>query len=199
MTDKIIMRIPILLFLVVGFFLGVANSEARPPNDGKLDVICKDPRTVIGEKRYQELVGNLEKIGAKNVQCFSCYRDPGYQRKLCWDMCKAESCPGRCAKPGYSQHQKEHLVTCDLSGLPKGAPGCQMLKQLCDQKYGGLCGIGGYAGGSFHFGVNDDHFSSWNQCGFLKGGPTRKLTEFRGRWHDILRRIEFWMGGGSGG
>jgi hypothetical protein len=194
------MRIPILsLLLTLGVFFGSTAHAVPPAVDRHLEVTCRDPRTVKNDQRYKEVVGNLEAIGAKGIQCFSCYRDPEYQRQLCNRICGADSCPGRCARPGFSQHQKQNLVTCDLNGIPKGAPGCEMLKKLCDEKYGGLCGIGGYPGGSFHFGVHDDHFSAWNQCGYLKGNVTKRATDMRERWQSIVRRIRFLLGGGSGG
>jgi hypothetical protein len=58
------------------------------------------------------------------------------------------------------------VAVCDISGLPSN--GCHILKKLCDEKYDGKCGIGGYGGGGYHFGVNDTHFSSWNKCAGLK-------------------------------
>jgi hypothetical protein len=194
------MRFPILSLLLTLCVIFVSPAEAVPPAvDQKLEVTCRDPRTVIGEQRYKDLVGGLEAIGEKGIQCFSCYRSPEYQRQLCQNMCGADSCRGSCAKPGFSQHQKAHLVTCDLNGIPKGELGCKLLKKLCDEKFGGLCGIGGYRSGSFHFGVNDDHFSAWNQCGFLKGNVTKRATDMRERWQSIVRRIRFLLGGGSGG
>ncbi len=193
----------ILMFFVFFGLFSLLNPPASmavapPATDRHLEVTCREPFTVQRDKEYQKLVGELERLGASRVQCFSCYRDPEFQKKLCRGMCGQDSCPGRCAAPGKSQHQKTHIVTCDLTGLPKGKPGCELLKKLCDEKYGGKCGIGGYAGGSFHFGVHDDHFSSWNQCRNLKWNVVGRAQQMKFRWRDIVKRIELMMGGNSG-
>jgi hypothetical protein len=173
-------------------------AVAPPAKDRKLEVTCRESFTVTKDKEYQKLVGELEALGANRVQCFSCYRDPEYQKQLCLGMCGKIACPGRCAAPGKSQHQKKHIVTCDLTGLPKGQPGCEMLKKLCDEQYGGKCGIGGYPGGGFHFGVHDDHFSSWNQCRNLKWNVVGRAQQMQSRWTDIVKRIKLMLGGSSG-
>lgn len=137
----------------------------------ELSVTCSDPSNLANSNPDYVLTVSamLRNIGAKKVNCGSCYRDKEEQRRACRRICGRDSCPSLCAAPGRSQHQKKWIAVCDLSGL--GANGCYKLKQLCDQKFGGKCGIGGYRSGGYHFGVGDNHFSRWNRCAGLSRAP----------------------------
>lgn len=162
------------ILLFVSFFIPSAHAHNRGnavTGDLSLQVQCSNPANLQSvNPPYKETVGEaLLRAGASNVKCTSCYRSPDEQRNACQRICGADSCPGLCARPGGSQHQKQHIAVCDLSGIPAGRQGCEILKRLCQEKYAGKCGIGGYPGGGFHFGVGDDHFSAWNQCGYLSG------------------------------
>ncbi|MGZ3713426.1 MAG: hypothetical protein ACXVBE_16800 [Bdellovibrionota bacterium] len=119
----------------------------------------------------------LKALGAKKVVCTSGYRSPEQQRAACHRICGADSCPNLCAPPGRSQHQQLSIATCDLGGMP--ANSCWELKKLCDDKYGGKCGVGGYPGGGYHFGVNDNHFSRWNRCAGLPREPGSYAPDYK--------------------
>lgn len=154
--------------------LTLGQALAAPLSTPHLRVDCSDPSNLpsANPEYVKTLSDMLMQIGAKKVTCTSCYRDIDSQRRACVRVCgNPEGCKNRCAKPGRSQHQRKNVATCDLSGMPEGS--CWTLKKLCDEKYGGKCGIGGYAGGGYHFGVGDYRFSAWNKC---KGLPRGTAT-----------------------
>lgn len=127
-----------------------------------------DTRAIPGAKpEYAATLSEMLKaLGAKKVNCISGYRSPEQQRQACIRVCgNPEGCPSRCARPGSSQHQRTNVATCDLAGMPSDS--CWKLKKLCDEKFDGKCGIGGYPSGGYHFGVNDYRFSAWNRCAAL--------------------------------
>lgn len=130
---------------------------------------CSHPETLTEQYKQTLTEAVRAQYPQAIVKCTSCYRSPQEQLNACMNICGKDHCPGLCARPGNSQHQKQQIATCDISGLPDIKQGCDFLKKICDDKFNGLCGIGGYPGGSHHFGAGDDHFSSWNQCKYLKG------------------------------
>lgn len=141
-----------------------------------LKITCNDKRNLPGDYK-PKMEDALQSIGATNVKCTSCYRSPQQQAAACRSICgNPNGCPGLCARPGYSQHQKQQIAVCDFN-IPKGNVGCDKLKQLCDSRFGGTCGVAHYGGSAYHFGVNDDHFSAWNKCGYLSGSGRRAQTQ----------------------
>jgi hypothetical protein len=182
-----------------GFFILCLLVTAAPVAHAKLDIVCGQKQTIT-QQYEQTLRQELDQAGYKDVtiKCTSCYRSPVQQAAACRRICgKASGCPGRCAPPGRSQHQKKQISTCDLSGLSqKGGvrAGCELLAKICNEKFGGKCGVGGYPGGSHHFGATDDHPSAWNQCAFVKaklGIDTSRGRQTFDRLSAIKSRIEF--------
>ncbi len=159
------------------------QSEDKVKIEGKIDDrnLGKEQEGSQGTDGKKDYVSMLDKAlkeaGGKEVKCTSGYRSPEEQAAACKKICKgATSCPGLCAAPCHSQHQKE-LAVCDLKGIASSPQeGCQKLKEICDKNFDGKCGIGGYGGDAYHFGVGDDHFSAWNKCGFLKGNDGKAAS-----------------------
>jgi len=161
-----------LLSIFLSVILGAGPAWAKPASTPQVHIRCPDPSNLsaANPEYVAALSDMLKQLGAKTVNCTSCYRPPEEQRRACVRICgNPNGCPGRCAPPGRSQHQRRNVATCDLSGMPEGS--CWTLKKLCDEKYGGKCGIGGYVGGGYHFGVGDYRFSAWNKCGGLPRKP----------------------------
>lgn len=156
------------LFLCWDLSIGFASTTT---STSEVKVTCGDPSNLATSNPdyILTLSQRLKELGAKTVNCGSCYRSPDDQRRACQKICGKDSCPNLCAAPGRSQHQKKFIATCDLSGMPAGS--CYKLKKLCDDKYGGKCGIGGYPGGGYHFGTGDSRFSAWNKCAGLPRKP----------------------------
>lgn len=138
------------------------------------------------------------------VECFSCYRDPSVQARICGAMPNCpngakEGCPGRCANPnGKGDHQQKTFVTCDLRGIPNVQKGCEELFKFCTTFQGkaqGACGIGGYPGGSHHFSMGPKQLNprAWNQCASLSGklkAHTSTFGTLRG-WVETARQGVF--------
>ncbi len=156
------------LFFVFAPIAAASNFQVVCSDPSNLTTVQPDYRNTMQEFLQQRFPG-------ATVRCTSCYRSPVAQANACASICgergRTHGCPGYCAPPGSSQHQKKPIATCDLSG-PELARNkqetCNKLMQLCREKYRGLCGIGGYPGGSFHFGAGDSRFSSWNVCAGLR-------------------------------
>ena len=151
---------------------GFAAQRVHSMSTPELQVVCPDPSNLTGKTPdyVKTLSEYLKGLGAKTVKCTSCYRSVDQQRAACIRHCgNPNGCPNVCAPPGRSQHQKQNIAVCDLGGMP--ANSCGALKKLCDEKFGGKCGIGGYGGGAYHFGVNDYRFSRWNRCAGLPVPP----------------------------
>lgn len=170
-------------------------AEARQNRHSHVNVTCSDPSN-LDRPGAQPLEERLGKFAQENnfgpnvrVVCMSCYRSPQHQAVL-FNACEQRrgvgNCGGFVARPGQSQHQKREIATCDLTGIPDQSQEvrtrmCTKLRELCDKEFGGLCGIGGYPSGSYHFGVGAPQFSAWNQCGFLTGQPSRASDTDRRR------------------
>lgn len=169
------------LCLLLSFGMSSQGFAASALSTPEVTVVCPNPSNIQNTPYVKTLSEHLKKLGAKTVKCTSCYRSPEDQRRTCRSVCRnvsrdkwfssdpGDGCHNICAPPGRSQHQKINIATCDLGGMP--ANGCWSLKKLCDEKYGSKCGVGGYGGGAYHFGVNDYRFSRWGTCGGLKAPP----------------------------
>ncbi|MGZ3652350.1 MAG: hypothetical protein ACXVB9_10865 [Bdellovibrionota bacterium] len=162
---------------------GKAEPKAKVElKGGKLDQRNISQDLPVGEsgtdggKDYVSILNKaLVEAGAQKVVCSSAYRTPEEQAAACKSICHgAASCPGLCAAPCHSQHQKK-VAVCDFDGGWKSATeGCQALKKICDSKFEGKCGIGAYGGDHYHFGVNDTHFSSWGPgCNGMNGANAK--------------------------
>lgn len=161
--------------------IGMGTGYAAPVVSTPQLAIAKNVDTRALENANPEYVKTLSEmlkaLGAKKVVCTSGYRSPDEQRRACIRICgNPNGCPNLCAPPGRSQHQQTSIATCDLAGLTNG---CYELKRLCDEKFNGKCGIGGYAGGGYHFGVNDTRFSAWNKCAGLPRNKGNYGPDFR--------------------
>jgi len=172
-TYCIMMKIAFALLVVFALAVPITASANLEITCSKKDNL-QAPQPGGGDyvKTVTEAV--LQEFPKAKVNCTSCYRDIEDQKRACRNACggNENGCPGTCAPPGQSQHQKLEIATCDLSGLgDKGdvKKGCDFLFKLCKEKFEGRCGIGGYPGGSHHFGASTSAKpSAWNQCAFLK-------------------------------
>lgn len=168
------------LCLLLSF--GLATGQAANPVESTPELKIApnvDKRALVNARPdyVKTLSEMLKGIGARQVTCTSGYRSPESQAAACKKICgNPNGCPNLCAPPGRSQHQKTYIATCDLGGMP--ANGCSLLKKLCDEKFDGKCGVGGYPGGGYHFGVNDYRFSSWNRC----AGLPRSKGQYGNDW-----------------
>jgi hypothetical protein len=178
------------LFSLSLFLMGTSAAQAH------LQIACSDPSNLKSvQPEYEKTLKQaLDEAGYKGVtiKCTSCYRNVIQQANACRRVCgNPQGCPGRCARPGSSQHQKKQIATCDLSGLSqKGGVrgGCDFLAKLCNEKFGGKCGVGGYPGGSHHFGAGDDKPSAWNQCAYVKAKLGINVSQGQ-RTYDMLNTL----------
>jgi hypothetical protein len=197
------MRTKIARVLAAGvFFIMVAapSTIAQADGDhslkvqmGPLRVTCPHPAPLFKVPAYiKNLAELLEKMGIKEAECLSCFRDKAEQEQACIQSCgNPKGCgpPNNCAPPGSSQHQKIMVATCDIGKNAKLS--CEILRKFCAEKYNGKCGIGIYPSGRAHLGViipgSDLPATAWSGCSNLHGARTRAQGQMA-RWQRIRGR-----------
>lgn len=187
-----------IILLFISVFSSAVHAKDTKIQDGPFRVTCDHPTPLFKVPTYVKTVAEeITRMGGKDVECGSCYRDEGEQARACVESCgNPRGCgpPNNCAAPGKSQHQKELVATCDISKTAHFT--CAQMKALCQQKFGGQCGIGVYPSGAAHFGVYSSEYLKsnpspgirfWSRCGGL-GNAHGKAAGQRGRWQRIRGR-----------
>lgn len=147
---------------------------AAPSSSGGQKWTCTAMEKINAQKNpdYKKEMEEAARKDGENSDATSCYRTPEEQRQACIGICgNGDGCPGSCAPPGRSNHQK--VSTADIQGL-KGdvKAGCEYLYNRCQTLRASNpsmgCEIGGYGSGAHHFAFGPIKNSAYNQCAFLK-------------------------------